>query len=63
MSPGSKNFKLFAALNLKSITKLSRFSKIRFSTSLNLTHRSKTSKTIELYTYNLTSDSLDYEEH
>jgi len=63
MFSGSKNFKLFAPLNLKSITKLSRFSRIRFSTSLNLTHRSKTSITIESYTYNLTSDSLNYEEH
>lgn len=61
--PGAKNFKLFAPLNLKSITKRSRFSRIRFFTSLNLTYKSKTSKTIESYTYNLTSDSLDYEEH
>lgn len=62
--PGAKNFKLFAPLNLKSITKRSRFNnRNRFFISLNLTYRSKTYKTIESYTYNLTSDSLDYEEH
>lgn len=64
MFSGSKNFKLFAPLNLRgSLTKRSKFIRNGFFTPLNLTHRSKTSKTIESYTYNLTSDSLDFKEH